>query len=83
MHSCHHAYRYIFFFPLSLFTGGAIALVFFFRLLGLHIMLLLVFLSSPEVRKRERWISTEERQGDSLIRLGGSEEIEELGGFEG
>lgn len=48
------------FFFLSLFTGGAIAL-FFFRLLGLHIMLLLVFLSWPEVRKRERSISTEKR----------------------
>ena len=45
-------------------------------------MLLLVFLSWPEVRKRERSISTEKRQEDSLIRLGGSEEIEELGGFE-
>lgn len=66
-----------------LFLQEGQSLCFFFRLPGLHIMLLLVFLSWPKVRQRERLISTEKREEASLIGLGGSGEIEELGGFEG
>lgn len=79
MHSCHHAYQYIFF---SFYRRGN-RFVFFSRLLGLHIMLLLLFLSWPEVRQSERSISTEKREETSLIGLSVSGEIEELGGFEG
>lgn len=78
MHSCHHAYRYIF----SLF--GRRGNRFFIRLLGLFIMLLLVFLSRPE--ERESWeggkISISKAKGkeiDSSIELGGFGGIEELG----
>lgn len=63
MHSCHHAYRYIF---LSCRRRDN-RFFFFFRLLGLFIMLILVFLSWPEEGERGKGIR------DWVCRSGGIE----------
>lgn len=65
------------------FAGGTIAFFFFFRLLGLFIMLLLVFLSWPEEGERGkdgfRW-----REGrEFVIGFVDLEGLRELGDFEG
>lgn len=57
------------------FAGGGTIAFFFFRLLGLFIMLLLVFLSWPEEGQRERSGSMERGKGirDWVCRSGGIE----------
>lgn len=67
MHSCHHAYRYIF-----LFRRRRDNRFFLSRLLGLFIMLLLVFLSWPEDGES---VCEREREGGGV----GGEEREKIG----